>query len=226
MIVKFHDRTEIIDSNGVKKIKKSWNPSHGERNDCNRCGKPNGTNTRTDTKKKHKPKDAKMTPQNGDILLFRPTSIMGWIAALFTWSRYSHAAMIEMIDGVTYCLEVREFLGGRKIELEKYLEESPTEIEIWRLKEIPYRNFGNHVTAWMREFVGVKYGWHHVIMAIVLRGVRAYGCECSKHPPFCSEAVSRAYRCAGVDLRPDIADRFTLPGDLAKSPYLQLVGDL
>ena len=162
-----------------------------------------------------------MTPQNGDILLFRPTSIMGWIAALFTWSRYSHAAIVSVEDGVTYCLEVREFLGGRKIELEKY----GGKYEVWRLKVLPYAHFGEHAAFEMSKFIGTKYGWYHILSAVLLRFVRAYdSCECKKHPPFCSEAVSRAYRYAGVDLRPDIADRFTLPGDLAKSFFLEKIG--
>ena len=164
-----------------------------------------------------------MTPQlkPGDILLFRPTSIMGYLASLFTWSRYSHAAMVSVIDGVTYCLEVREFLGGRKIELEKY----GGKYEVWRLKDSPYSRFGEHAVLRMSEYIGVEYGWKHIIEAVLLRFVRAYGSrECRKHPPFCSETVSRAYRDAGIDLRPDIADRFTLPGDLAGSPYLEKIG--
>jgi len=162
-----------------------------------------------------------MTPiQTGDILLFRPTSIMGYIAAFFTWSRYSHAAMVDVIDGITYCLEVREFWGGRKIELAKY----GGRYEVWRLKDVPYNYFCENAAMQMYKFLGVEYGWCHVIASIVLRGVRAYGSnECEHHPPFCSEAVSRAYRYAGIDLRPDIVDRFTLPGDLAGSPYLERV---
>ena len=72
---------------------------------------------------------------------------MGYIAALFTWSRYSHAALVSVEDGTVYCLEVREFRGGRKIELEKYLKEEPSAVEVWRLEEMPYQNFGSHAVA-------------------------------------------------------------------------------
>ena len=158
--------------------------------------------------------------QTGDILLFRPTSIMGYLASLLTWSKYSHAAMIEVVNGITYCLEVREFLGGRRIELANY----GGRCEVWRLRDAPYNYFCENAAMQMYKFLGVEYGWCHVIAAIALRGVRAYGCkECKHHPPFCSEAVSRAYRLAGIDLQPDISDRFTLPGDLAGSPYLERV---
>jgi len=44
--------------------------------------------------------------------------------------------------------------------------------------------------------------------------------------PFCSEAVSRAWRLAGVDLVPNLADRYTEPGDLARSAHLRLVASL
>lgn len=36
-------------------------------------------------------------------------------------------------------------------------------------------------------------------------------------PPYCSEAISRAYRLAGCDPTPNLADRATEPGDLARS---------
>ena len=149
---------------------------------------------------------------------------MGRLASLFTWSRYSHAALVSVENGTVYCLEVRQFLGGRKVELSEYLWDEPSEFEVWRLQKVPYRNFSEMVAARMSEFVGTRYGWFHAFNAIFLHFVRIYGSrECKKHPPFCSEAVSRAYRLAGLDLRPDIVDRFTLPVDLAKSPHLRRV---
>ena len=117
--------------------------------------------------------------RTGDILLFRPTSIMGYIAALFTWSRYSHATLVSVEDGVTYCLEVREFSGGRKIELEKYLKEEPSVVEVWRVRYTS-RHFGPLAVEKMQEFVGVKYGWLHVFAAVLLRFVRALCSKSSK----------------------------------------------
>lgn len=37
-------------------------------------------------------------------------------------------------------------------------------------------------------------------------------------PPFCSQAVSSAMRAGGIDPAPNLADRLTEPGDLARSP--------
>jgi len=167
-----------------------------------------------------------MTLHSGDILLFRPSSIICYVASLFAWSKYSHAALVSVEDGVVYCLEVREFLGGRKIALKEYLRWEPAGIEVWRLQNPPYMTCGSHAVRAMQDFVGVKYGWFHVILAIVLRFVRAYGGKCENHPPFCSEAVSRAYRLAGCDLRPDMPDRFTRPQDLANSPFLEMAGEI
>ncbi len=39
-------------------------------------------------------------------------------------------------------------------------------------------------------------------------------------PEFCSEAVANAYRWAGLDLVPNLADRMTEPSDLARSAVL------
>ena len=38
-------------------------------------------------------------------------------------------------------------------------------------------------------------------------------------PPFCSEAVSIAVQAGGVDPVPTLADRYTEPGDLARSLF-------
>ena len=174
--------------------------------------------------------------QTGDILLFFPGSIIGRIAAFFTGGVYSHAALVSVENGTVYCLEIREFLGGRKIELKKYLQEEPATFEVWRLKRTLPDFFYTLVAEKMAEFVGVKYGWVYVLQAVLLRSaltffggrfgrrVWRYFDESEKHPPFCSEAVSIAYRTAGMDLCPKIPDRFIFPGDLVKSTYLERVG--
>jgi hypothetical protein len=41
------------------------------------------------------------------------------------------------------------------------------------------------------------------------------------HPPFCSQAVAIACRAGGVDPVPNLADRLTEPGDLARSPFFR-----
>ena len=179
-----------------------------------------------------------MTLQTGDILLFRQESIPGRIAAFFTQSDYSHAALVSVEGDTVYCLEVREFLGGRKIDLETYLQEEPAVFEVWRMNNLPSHHFQTNVVKTMEKFVGVEYGWKHVIKAVMVRSaltffgdrfarrVWRYLDESEKHPPFCSEAVSIAYRSAAIDLCPKIPDRFTFPGDLAKSPFLEQVGSV
>lgn len=48
-----------------------------------------------------------------------------------------------------------------------------------------------------------------------------------RRPPFCSQAVASAYRLgAQVDPVPNLSDRITAPGDLARSPFFKLVGRL
>ena len=71
----------------------------------------------------------------------------------------------------------------------------------------------------------MKYGWLHMFKAILvhLPIFWYFFDECESHEPFCSEAIARSYRKAGIDLCPKIPDRFTFPGDLAKSPFLERV---
>jgi len=40
-------------------------------------------------------------------------------------------------------------------------------------------------------------------------------------PMFCSQAVAWAYRVAGLDPTPNLPDRLTEPGDLARSPIFR-----
>lgn len=48
-----------------------------------------------------------------------------------------------------------------------------------------------------------------------------------RRPPSCSQACARAYRLGGkVDPVPNLADRITEPGDLARSPFFKYQGTL
>ena len=167
--------------------------------------------------------------KTGDILLFYPASIMGRISLFFAGGKYSHAALVSVEDGTPFCIEVREWIGGRKIILAEYRKAEPAYIDVYRTNSL-FTDQANPLkaVAHMKEFIGTKYGWWHVITAIIRRrfGIKLKHKECEKHPPFCSEAIARAFRKAGWDIVPYAWDRETLPRDLAESPCLDFIGEL
>lgn len=164
--------------------------------------------------------------QIGDVLVFRPTTFSGCLSALLSWSRYSHAAMIDISDGIAYVLDVNGFTNGRRVLLTDYVREEATLMEVYRYT--PDESTGLLAALQMRDIVTRPYGWAHMLtswLAWFIPWVRRH--ECTKHAPFCSEAVSQAYRLgAGVDLAPGRSDRFTHPKHLAASPLLEYIGEI
>jgi hypothetical protein len=86
----------------------------------------------------------------------------------------------------------------------------------------------------MIEITGRRYGWFNLLMAAALHLplvrwlVRPDADDLaeSRLPPFCSQAVSMALRRGGIDPVPNLADRITEPGDLARSAACVYLGTL
>jgi hypothetical protein len=81
----------------------------------------------------------------------------------------------------------------------------------------------------MLGITGRRYGWANLCRAALLHLpifrflVRPDTNDngASTRPPFCSEAVAMAVRAGGVDPVPNLADRLTEPGDLARSAFYE-----
>ena len=161
--------------------------------------------------------------QPDDVLLFCPTSFLGRLVSWATGSEYCHAAMFLGIDGIA---EMREFTGGRIIPVTEYADET---MDVFRADAaIPVRI---DAVLNMRKLVKERYSFLHGIAAFLLRRIpkrlrKWFRFECDHHGYNCSQAISKVYRVAGFDLRSDLADWATTPGDLAKSKRLQNLGRL
>ena len=75
---------------------------------------------------------------DGDLLLFRRRSLIS-IAGRGT---HSHAAKAGWWDGELFCLEVREWHGGRAVTLESQVKSSPHE----SMSTTPIRQIGGRNT--------------------------------------------------------------------------------
>ena len=169
---------------------------------------------------------AKSQIEDGDLLLYRCTKLI----AVAGRGDYSHAAKVTWWDNDLFCLEVREFLGGRAVMLESQVEKYPGKIDVFESNpdgQWPgYSRRG--AIRYMRRLTGCRYGWFNVIWAGIshlpflrwfIKPQKDDALETNR-PPFCSQAVTMADRIGGdVDPVEFLSDRLTEPNDLARSPF-------
>lgn len=159
---------------------------------------------------------------NADLLLFRN----GGAIAVAGRGEYTHAAMAGWWFDHLMALELRELRGGRAVTLWSQALKYPGRIDVYR-PDLPDALRENAFAA-MRGKAGHDYDYYGLLRAACahLPGVRWFvpaetrDVDPSRlaHPEFCSAAVASAYRMAGRDPVPNLADRLTEPNDLARSP--------
>jgi hypothetical protein len=165
---------------------------------------------------------------DGDLLLFRRRSLIS-IAGRGT---HSHAAKACWWGDDLFCVEVREWHGGRAVTLESQVKKFPGRIDVYHTN--PANRWPEYdrtrSTTMMRRLAGCDYGYAAVLAAAMLHlpfirmAVRAATEDdaIGRRPPFCSQACVMTDRIAGgVDPVPHLADRLTEPADLARSPFYE-----
>ena len=177
---------------------------------------------------------------HGDLLLKRGTWWHPVDAAIMTAgrSRYVHAAMAacERIGSSGFvvgfrCVEITQFHGGRMRPLRAVVAQEPGRWDVFTTNPERRRSEFDPAEAvkTMKRFAGTPYGWRNLVgtglmhLPVVRWLVRAdLDDEAQpRHPPYCSQAVAIACRAGGVDPVPNLADRMTEPGDLARSPFFR-----
>jgi hypothetical protein len=171
---------------------------------------------------------ARLRIADGDLLLFRRRGLI----AIAGRGTHSHAAKAAWWDGELFCVEVREWHGGRAVTLESQIRKFPGHIDVYRTNPAnrwPEYDRTRSITM-MRRLAGCDYGYTAVLAAAMLHlpfirmAVRAETEDdaIDRRPPFCSQACAMTDRIAGgVDPVPHLADRLTEPADLARSPFYE-----
>ena len=173
--------------------------------------------------------DARSQIKNADLLLFRPRGAPWWRAiAVAGRSEYTHAGMagwwgdrlmnVEMTSG-----------GGRAQLLSNLVEQWPGVIDVYAANAVRRRFSRERALQAMIGITGKPYGkWnlfraglYHMPFVRFMVSPDTDDIETSNWPLFCSQAASIAYRLGGVDPVPNLTDRLTEPGDLARSPFFQ-----
>jgi hypothetical protein len=165
---------------------------------------------------------------DGDLLLFRRRGLI----SIAGRGIHSHAAKAAWWGDDLFCLEVREWHGGRAVTLASQVAKFPGRIDFYRTN--PANRWPEYdrtrSTTMMRRLAGCDYGYAAVLAAAMLhlpfvRTVVRAELEDSAidhRPPFCSQACAMVDRAAGgVDPVPRMADRLTEPADLARSPFYE-----
>lgn len=174
--------------------------------------------------------DARQVIEDGDVLLFESA---GRVAATIRWatrSRYSHAALAVWWGSRVMVVESREGSGCRAIPLSDAVRTSrivlykptwgPTTLERAAAVDAALRRLGQ------------PYGWWAILkdalsrlpLLAVLWRRKHYSLDDEEDPGQrvkCSTLVALAWRAGGKDLVPELADRSTDPGDLARSALLR-----
>jgi hypothetical protein len=170
--------------------------------------------------------DARSLVRDGDLLLFRRRGLI----SIAGRGRHSHAAKAAWWGDDLFCLEVREWHGGRAVTLQSQVRRRPGRIDLFRAN--PNNRWPEYdrtrATILMRRLAGCDYGYAAVLAAAMLHlpfvrmAVRAEveDSAIDRRPPFCSQACAMVDRVGGgVDPVPHLADRLTEPADLARSPF-------
>ena len=172
--------------------------------------------------------DARGLIADSDLLLFRRRGLISAAGR----GTHSHAAKAAWWNGDLFCLEVREWKGGRAVTLSSQVRRFPGRIDVYAtnpdVRWCEYDRPG--ATRVMRRLAGCDYGYYGVLCAALLHlpivrllveaNVDDESSTC--HPPFCSQACVLSDRVGGgVDPVLHLADGLTLPADLARSPFYQ-----
>lgn len=170
--------------------------------------------------------EARRWIRDADLLLFRPRGRLSRLIAVAGRSQYVHAAMAGWWRDRLMCVEM-VYGGGRAQLLSNLVAQWPGTIDVYAVAAKPPRFSRRRAVEAMIGITGKRYGWLNLSRAALLHLplVRFMvhpddsDPKTSDLPPFCSQAVSMALRAGGADPVPNLADRLTEPGDLARSPF-------
>jgi hypothetical protein len=193
--------------------------------------------------------------KEADVLLFRAGQFpgAGWWIGKYTRSPYSHAGLAHWDDGKLYCLEFREFKGSRKYPMDKYMKEG-VEIDVFRAcskftqseaqlvdddwvdvvqNEYEFtEGVADLVTSTARSLLGRPYSywtiWQIFKTYIPFIRLRTNTLKNGKVPKqfVCSTLVTYSYRVNFADPVPFLDDRYTSPGDLARSSIFHKIFEI
>lgn len=189
--------------------------------------------------------------QEADVLLFRAGSFpsIGWWITRYTGGKHSHVAIAHKDGRDWYCVEQREFKGGRSVLLKGQAKKYPSVIDVyrappfimlpdesgWHKLELDEQR-KNDISRTALEITGQPYGWSNIwgIFKGYAPGFRLFrgrknGDEEISQAYVCSTTASYSYRIHYADPCPNLKDDRTSPSDIAQSAlfhYMFTIGEV
>jgi hypothetical protein len=170
----------------------------------------------------------------------------GWWIGRYTNSKYSHVALACWNGNDVDCLEFRELRGGRSYPIKQYLEDG-YKIDVFRtvtVFEHPVLEYTHHkdfyitydthvfnskvaanIITTAKSLIGIRYDWITIFkfMTTYIPFLRLKDNHKTddewhdSHSFVCSTLITYCYRKHFTDPVPFLSDRYTSPGDLARS---------
>lgn len=161
---------------------------------------------------------------SGDLLFFdADNEILKQALIKLITGNPIHVGVILNIEGNLSVVHASK--QKKKIVIEPLKKFFKTQtLHIYRVKKRQLLNI-EKLKDELFSFIGKKYGiktYLTVALAVFLKlpPEKFKHGDFNKYNPHCAALVSRAFRIAGLDLRPDLPDVLTLPRDLIKSKEL------
>lgn len=167
--------------------------------------------------------------RDADLLLFRPRGFLSRAIAVAGRSEYCHAAMAGWWYTRLMCVEMTSG-GGRAQLLSNLVDQWPGVIDVYEVNPGGRVLFSKCLALdAMVTITGRPYGWWNLAQASlfhlpVLRFLVPPDEDDHRKsgwPPFCSQALSFAYRTGGLDPVSNLSDTITEPADLARSALFE-----
>jgi len=121
---------------------------------------------RSDQEKHVRLDEAERSIADGDLLLWRRCGLI----SIAGRGRHSHAAKAAWWDNDLFCLEIREFCGGRAVTLASQVEKYPGQIDVFEVN--PDNRWPTYdrqgATRAMRKKAGQRYGYRNLAAAALL----------------------------------------------------------
>jgi len=192
--------------------------------------------------------EAKEHIREADVLLFRPKPFpsVGRILTAYTGGIHSHVALAHRDGDKLYCVEQKEFKGGRSVNLGKQVAKHKSRIDVYRtdscihIPEVEYSPSKSHASIeWVEkhfdeeaahkvveialDMTGDPYGWRNIweMGKLFIPGFRLLR---SEKPDInglrayvCSTVITYSFRKVYADPCPNLSDTRTTPADIAQS---------
>ena len=162
--------------------------------------------------------------RDGDLLLFRGHGLVSRVISRVTDSPYTHVGIAAWWRTRLFLLEFREGKGGRAVWLSREIAGH----EVWWARPLVAcsREQLHQVVAEALADLGRGYDYRGILRHWLWRRLGlsyVIDAPADVSPYYCSSWVASVFANGlGIDLVPLVLDRLTAPGDIARSPRVEI----